>query len=58
MRILKDETRIADLATACQLSPSHFSRCFRQSFGTSVHQWLIKLRIDTKWENLAQRTRS
>ncbi|MGC2401666.1 MAG: AraC family transcriptional regulator, partial [Acidobacteriaceae bacterium] len=44
---LEGEIRIADLATACQLSPSHFSRCFRQSFGTSVHQWLIKLRIDT-----------
>ena len=47
MRIIKGDIRIADLATACQLSPSHFSRCFRQSFGTSVHQWLIKLRIDT-----------
>ena len=44
---LEGEIRIADLATACHLSPSHFSRCFRQSFGTSVHQWLIKLRIDT-----------
>ena len=44
---LEGEIRIADLATACQLSPSHFSRCFRQSFGTSVHQWLIKLRIET-----------
>src|ERR1700721_958750 len=44
---LEGEIRIADLATACQLSPSHFSRCFRKSFGTSVHQWLIKLRIDT-----------
>jgi AraC-like DNA-binding protein len=43
---LEGEIRIADLASACQLSPSHFSRCFRQSFGTSVHQWLIKLRID------------
>src|ERR1700733_10949199 len=29
-----------------RFAPSHFSRCFRQSFGTSVHQWLIKLRID------------
>src|ERR1700761_7579616 len=44
---LEGEIRIADLAIACQLSPSHFSRCFRQSFGPSVHQWLIKLRIDT-----------
>jgi AraC-like DNA-binding protein len=43
---LEGNIRIVDLATACQLSPSHFSRCFRQSFGTSVHQWLIRLRID------------
>ena len=43
---LEGNIRIADLATACQLSPSHFSRCFRQSFGAPVHQWLIKLRID------------
>jgi AraC family transcriptional regulator len=43
---LEGNVRITDLATACQLSPSHFSRCFRQSFGTSVHQWLIRLRID------------
>ena len=42
---LEGNIRIADLATACQLSPSHFSRCFRESFGTSVHQWLIRLRI-------------
>jgi AraC-like DNA-binding protein len=39
--------RIAEIAAACQLSPSHFSRCFREHFGTSVHQWLIRLRIDT-----------
>jgi AraC-like DNA-binding protein len=43
---LEGNIRIAELASACQLSPSHFARCFRQSFGTSVHQWLIRLRID------------
>src|ERR1700678_2780247 len=43
---LEGNVRVADLAAACQLSSSHFSRCFRQSFGTSVHQWLIMLRID------------
>jgi AraC family transcriptional regulator len=43
---LEGNIRIADLASACQLSPSHFSRCFRETFGTSVHQWLIRLRID------------
>jgi AraC family transcriptional regulator len=34
------------LASACSLSDSHFARCFRLSFGTSVHQRLLQLRID------------
>jgi AraC family transcriptional regulator len=37
---------IKDLATACSLSPSHFARGFRRSFGTSVHQYLLRLRLD------------
>jgi AraC family transcriptional regulator len=37
---------IKELATACLLSESHFARSFRTSFGTSVHQHLIKLRIE------------
>jgi AraC family transcriptional regulator len=43
---LEGNIAINELATACSLSPSHFARCFRQSFGTSVHQRLIQLRID------------
>ena len=37
---------IKELAAACSLSPSHFARGFRKSFGTSVHQYLIRLRLD------------
>jgi AraC family transcriptional regulator len=37
---------IRELATACSLSPSHFARGFRTSFGTSVHQYLIRLRLE------------
>lgn len=37
---------VNELASACSLSASHFARCFRHSFGTSVHQYLIQLRID------------
>jgi AraC family transcriptional regulator len=37
---------IDELAAACSLSASHFGRCFRRSFGTSVHQRLIQLRIE------------
>ena len=37
---------IKELATVCSLSPSHFAREFRKSFGTSVHQYLIRLRLE------------
>jgi AraC family transcriptional regulator len=37
---------IKELAAASALSASHFGRCFRLSFGTSVHQRLIQLRVD------------
>jgi AraC family transcriptional regulator len=37
---------IIELATACSLSPSHFARGFRRSFGTPVHQYLISLRLE------------
>jgi AraC family transcriptional regulator len=37
---------ITDLASACSLSESHFARCFRVTYGTSVHQRLIQLRIE------------
>jgi AraC family transcriptional regulator len=43
---LEGNIRITELASACHLSPSHFARCFRHSFGKSVHQWLIQLRIE------------
>ena len=43
---LEGNITIKELATACSLSASHFGRCFRLSFGASVHQRLIQLRID------------
>lgn len=43
---LTGSIKIAELAAACDLSPSHFARCFRHSFGTSVLQWLIRLRLE------------
>jgi AraC-like DNA-binding protein len=43
---LEGNITIKELATACCLSESHFARCFRTSFGTSVHQRLIELRIE------------
>jgi AraC family transcriptional regulator len=43
---LEGNITINELATACSLSPSHFARCFRQSFDNSVHQRLIQFRIE------------
>jgi AraC family transcriptional regulator len=43
---LEGNITIQELATACSLSESHFARGFRKSFGTSVHQHLIRLRIE------------
>src|SRR5271154_3004408 len=43
---LEGNLTVKELAGACSLSESHFARCFRRSFGTSVHQRLIQLRIE------------
>lgn len=43
---LEGNISVNELATACSLSESHFARRFRHSFGASVHQYLIQLRID------------
>jgi len=43
---LDGSLRLAELAQACNLSVSHFSRSFKRTFGVSCHQWLIQLRIE------------
>ena len=43
---LEGNITVKELASACSLSDSHFARCFRTSFGASVHQRLIQLRIE------------
>ena len=52
---LEGNNTINELASACSLSPSHFGRCFRRSFGISVHQSLIQLRV-AKAKDLLSRT--
>lgn len=37
---------IAEVAEACRLSASHFTRAFQQSTGLSPHQWLTQRRIE------------
>jgi AraC family transcriptional regulator len=51
---LEGNVTLTELATACSLSASHFGRCFRRSFGTSVHQRLLQLRIEHAKELLSR----
>jgi AraC family transcriptional regulator len=37
---------LSDVATQCNLSAGHFTRAFKQSFGTTPHRWLDRRRID------------
>lgn len=37
---------LADMASSCGLSPSHFARRFKCTTGTPPHQYLIRLRIE------------
>ncbi len=42
---LSGDIGLADLARECGLSPSHFSRAFRQTVGVSPHRWVVQQRI-------------
>ena len=37
---------VADLAAAARLSPAHFSRSFRRTFGESPHRYLLSRRLE------------
>ncbi len=37
---------MADLAAAARLSPAHFSRQFKSTFGESPHQYLLTRRLE------------
>lgn len=43
---LDGATPLAEVARQCGLSVGHFSRSFRQSFGTTPHQWLVQRRLE------------
>jgi AraC-like DNA-binding protein len=43
---LDGQVGIAELASACGLSPSHFAHAFRRSIGMPPHRWLLHRRID------------
>src|SRR6267378_5245531 len=55
---LQGNITVGELARACSLSESHFARCFRTSFGASVHQRLIQLRIEHAKDLLSRTSKS
>ncbi|MCC8954189.1 helix-turn-helix transcriptional regulator [Bradyrhizobium sp. Pear77] len=52
---LEGDISLADLASDCGLSASHFSRAFRQSTGLSPHQWLLRRRVELAKSLLSDR---
>ena len=55
---LEGNLTVSELAGACSLSESHFARCFRTSFATSVHQRLLQLRIERAKDLLSRTSKS
>ena len=51
---LADEVSLLSLAQLAQLSPYHFSRAFKQSFGMPPHQYLTSRRIERAKTLLAE----
>jgi AraC-like DNA-binding protein len=43
---------LQEVARACGLSVSYFSRAFRRSIGTAPHKWLLTLRVDAAKQKL------
>ena len=43
---LDKDTSIAQLASECGLSSSHFARAFRQATGRPPHRWLLERRLE------------
>jgi AraC family transcriptional regulator len=53
---LDGRIRLTEVARECALSVSHFARSFKETFGISTHQWLIRRRIEHAQELLTQKT--
>ncbi len=49
---------LSEIATACGLSISHFSRAFRRSTGLAPHAWLLHVRVEGAKAMLRQREAS
>ena len=57
-RQLSGRVSIGEIASACELSRTHFSRAFKASTGQTPHQWLTALRIERAKRHLLGRTLS
>jgi AraC family transcriptional regulator len=55
---LDQEIKLADLAALLDMSQFHFSHLFKQSIGTSPHQYLLQQRIERAKQLLKQTERS
>lgn len=51
---LTDELSVNLIANDLQLSPYHFSRCFKQSTGLSPHQYILQQRVERAKQHLRQ----
>jgi AraC-like DNA-binding protein len=51
-------TPLFEIAKACGLSVSHFSRAFRRSTGLAPHTWLLQVRVEAAKSMLRQREAS
>ena len=49
---------LAEIAEACDLSVSHFSRAFRKSTGLAPHEWLLQARVEHAMTLLRLRNQS
>jgi AraC family transcriptional regulator len=54
---LEGNLTVKELANECALSESHFARCFRLTFRTSVHQRLIQIRMEHAKKLLSRTTK-
>jgi AraC-like DNA-binding protein len=52
---LSGTTPLREIAEACGLSVSHFSRAFRRSTGLAPHAWLLKVRVERAMTMLRKR---
>jgi AraC family transcriptional regulator len=53
---LNAKVSLEEVARACDLSRSHFSRSFRQSFGEAPYQFILKARVEAAKIMIRERT--